>query len=137
MKAACRANRHLRKKKSALNLSAAGGRAVLPESTLFISFISRKAALSSVLAFNKAPPVFFWEPGRRPADRFTGLQWRDMNEPYCSAAGLPELSESLNRPQQRYRLHCFCTFSFRAQWKMKMKRPEEETNRRRVPGSLV
>lgn len=36
---------------------------------------------------------------------------------------VPELSDSLNRPQQKYLLHCFWTFSFSAQWKMNMNRP--------------
>ena len=36
----------------------------------------------------------------------------------------PELSASLKRPQHKYLLHCFCTFSFSAQWNTKMNRPE-------------
>lgn len=43
----------------------------------------------------------------------------------CSEQSLPEFSDRRKRPQQRYLLHCFCTFSFRAQWKKKMKRPGE------------
>lgn len=36
---------------------------------------------------------------------------------------LPELSASRNLPQQRWRLHCFWTFSFIAQWKMNINKP--------------
>lgn len=66
-----------------------------------------------------------WEPLWGPADR---PERGDVNWPWPEKGrqtdGIPELSDSLNRPQQRYLFHCFCTFSFRAQWKINMKRPE-------------
>lgn len=39
---------------------------------------------------------------------------------------IPEFSANRNLPQQRYILHCLRTFSFRAQWKTKIKNPERE-----------
>lgn len=80
--------------------------------------------------------LLWWESGRRPADRsdrtpvgrrrrsallFSTWSTRDKQ----TEEQIPELSDSLNRPQQRYLLHCFWTFSFMAQWKINMNRPEE------------
>lgn len=39
---------------------------------------------------------------------------------------VPEFSANRKLPQQRYILHCLRTFSFRAQWKTKIKKPERE-----------
>lgn len=57
---------------------------------------------------------------------FIVLMWRtEWETDRETDRQVPELSDSLNRPQQRYLLHCFWTFSFKAQWKIKMNRPAE------------
>lgn len=106
-----------------LRLSAPGG---VPG---FIFFITYEAVLLAFIFLIKRPFISFfmlpWEPLWGPADR---PERGDVNWPWPEKGrqtdGIPELSDSLNRPQQRYLFHCFCTFSFRAQWKINMKRPE-------------
>lgn len=69
-----------------------------------------------------------WPDSRRQ----TGTSLLLCSEPVDRTGGsrtLPEFSDRRKRPQQRNLLHCFCTFSFRAQWKMKMKRPAQEDQR--------
>lgn len=45
---------------------------------------------------------------------------------------LPELSASRNLPQQRCLLHCFCTFSFIAQWNTNINKPATKANKQQV-----
>lgn len=42
---------------------------------------------------------------------------------------LPEWSLSLNRPQHKWILHCFLTFSFIRQWNKKRKKPETQKHK--------
>lgn len=95
-------------------------------SSVLSFFISSKADVTKVLYFNKV--LFFllrWESGTSPADRSDRYCCWDKQPERKTDRQVPELSDSLKRPQQRYLLHCFWTFSFKAQWKINMNRPAE------------
>ena len=49
----------------------------------------------------------------------------------------PEQSFGLKRPQHKWSLHCFLTFSFIRQWNKKTKNPETEEQRHTHPSSCL